>query len=98
MANLLGDLADTVTGTVSSLADAYVKYNTAAQNVGLSSANRTIDELKGTVSVLQQQMQANAIANANAAAAQNTGFGLDNSFVKWGLVIGGLFLAYKVLK
>jgi len=91
----LDDVLSTVNGTVSTVADAYVKLNQAAAQNGLASQSRTIDELKGTVSLLQQQAALQAAALQEKAQQSSV---LDSSAVKWALVAGGLFIAYKLLK
>lgn len=91
--SLITDIFAGVTGTVSTVADYYVKLNQIGIDKGLQADSRTIDELKNSITLMQQQAQLQA-QYAQQSAMQS----VDSPMLKWALVAGGLFLAYKLIK
>lgn len=89
----LTDVFAGITGAVSSVADTYVKLNQASIDRGMASQSNTIDELKNSITLMQMQAQ------MQAQYAQQSATSLAESpILKWALVAGGLFLAYKLIK
>lgn len=96
--SLLGDLVNEVSSPIKSIADAYVQINNSRYAAGLANTQTTIDELKATTSLLQQQNEAQRLAIENERlSGTGTGLSLDN-WGKW-LVLGVVgFAVYKWLK
>ena len=93
-ADEIGGLLGSVNQGVSGIADIYVKLNQAKIDSGLSSQSNTIDELKNSITLMQQSAQLQAQYAANAAAQSS----VNNPMIVWALVAGGLLLAYKLIK
>lgn len=91
--SVITDLFAGVTGTVSTVADYYVKLNQVQVDQGLTSQSRTIDELKNSITLMQQQAQLQAQYAQQAAVNA-----ADSPMLKWALVAGGLLLVYKLVK
>lgn len=91
--SLITDILAGVNGTVSNVADIYVKLNQSQIDSGLQNQSRTIDELKNSITLMQQSAQLQAQYAQQAAVNAAT-----NPMVMWALVAGGLFVAYKLIK
>lgn len=87
------NVVNSVTGgfSLKDLATAYVDIAKAKINSGMAAQSNTIDQLKGTVSLLAQQ---NA---AQQYQAQQSSFDMSGA-VKWLVLAGGVFLIYKMVK
>ena len=94
--SFIGDLINEATTPIKTIADAYVAINNNKFAAGLASSQSTIDELKATTSLLQQQNEAQRLALENQRL---TGGGLNvEGWGKW-LVLGVVaFGVYKWLK
>lgn len=94
--SLLGDLIADVSSPIKTIADAYVSINNNKFAAGLASSQSTIDELKATTSLLQQQNEAQRLALENQRLM---GGGVSvEGWGKW-LVLGVVaFGVYKWLK
>ena len=96
--SLFGDLVNEVSSPIKTIADAYVAINSNRFAAGLASSQNTIDELKATTSLLQQQNEAQRLALENERLL-GSGSGLNmDGWGKW-LVLGVVaFGVYKWLK
>lgn len=94
--SLIGDLLGDLSAPIKTVADAYVSINNNKFAAGLANSQSTIDELKATTSLLQQQNEAQRLALENQRL---TGGGLNvEGWGKW-LVLGVVaFGVYKWLK
>lgn len=90
LADILGD----VTTPIKSIADIYVGIKSNQYAQGISNRLTTIEELKATTALLQQQNEAQRTATTAGAASA---FNLPE-WAKWALLAGGAVLAYKLVK
>lgn len=93
----MGDVTEvinSVTGgfSLKDLATAYVDINKAKLASGMATQSNTIDQLKGTVSLLAQQNAANAYAQTQRNTFDLSGVG------KWAVLGVGVFLIWKMVK
>jgi hypothetical protein len=85
---------DDITGGLSlkDLVTSYVDISKARLASGLAGQANTIDQLKGTVSLLAQQNQAQLLAQQSASTFDTA------TILKWGLLVGGVFIVWKMVK
>ncbi len=91
----VSDVLNSITGgfSLKDLAAGYVEINKAKLGAGLAYQNDYIDQLRGTVSLLRQQNNAQLYQQQQQQAQFNFA-----SVVPWVLVAGAAFLVYKAVK
>lgn len=95
----LGDFIGSATGSIDKIAATYLDFMAKKYDVGIRDRQTTIEELKASTTLLQQQNDARRIAMLEDRA--NGGFA--NSFdmkkiTPWLLLAGAGFFAYKLIK
>lgn len=93
----LSDILNDVATPVKTVADVYVSYLNNKAALGLAQSQSTIEELKASTSLLQQQNEAQRLAQQSAQQSGAAGLNVKN-LGAW--LIGGalVFAAYKLLK
>lgn len=74
------------------VATAYVDIAKAKINSGMAAQSNTIDQLKGTVSLLAKQNAANTYAQTQKSQLDMSGV------AKWAVLGVGVFLVWKMVK
>lgn len=92
----LGDIIGDLSAGVKTVADAYVGIQTQRYTLGLADKQQTIEELKATTGLLQQQNEAQRLATQQAQAG-SLGLGLEQ-YKGWIILAAVAFFGYKLIK
>lgn len=92
----LGDFIGDLSTGVKSVADAYVGIQSQKYSLGLADKQLTIEELKATTSLLQQQNEAQRLVTQQAQAG-SLGLGLEQ-YKGWIILAAVAFFGYKLVK
>lgn len=92
----LGEIIGDLSAGVKTVADAYVGIQTQRYTLGLADKQQTIEELKATTGLLQQQNEAQRLATQQAQAG-SVSFSIEK-YKGWIILAGVAFFGYKLLK